>query len=61
MSILINNEEYSSDIRDVQKILSVDKGLQELIEFDNLVLYPYMIKLLEQLKIAVDTSPMACL
>ncbi len=58
---MINNEEYPSDICDVQKMLSVDKGLQELIEFDNLVLYQYMIKLLERLKIAVDTSPMVYL
>ncbi|WP_161875280.1 hypothetical protein ACPW7J_08050 [Ihubacter sp. rT4E-8] len=33
MSILIGNSEYSTDIRDIQKMINVDKGLQELIDF----------------------------
>ena len=61
MSILIGSSEYPSDIRDVQKMISVDKGLQELIDFDNNMLFPYIEKLLEQLKLAVETSPMAFL
>lgn len=61
MFIHIGNEEYPSDIRDVQKVISVDRGLQELIKFDNNILFPYVKKLLEQLKIAVDPSPMAFL
>ena len=61
MSILIGNEEYPSDIRDVQKMISVESGLNELIEFDNNLLFPYVKKLLGQLKVAVDPSPMAFL
>lgn len=59
MSILIGNEEYPSDIRDVQKIINVENGLKELIEFDNNLLFPYVKKLLNQLKAAVAPSPMA--
>ena len=59
MSILIGNEEYPSDIRDVQKMISVDAGLKELIDFDNNMLFPYIEKLLGQLKTAVEPSPMA--
>lgn len=54
LSILVRNV-------DVQKVISVDRGLQELIKFDNNILFPYVKKLLEQLKIAVDPSPMAFL
>ena len=61
MSILIGNEEYPSDIRDVQKMISVEEGLKELIDFDNNLLFPYVEKLLSQLKVAVDPSPMAFL
>lgn len=61
MSILIGNEEYPSDIRDVQKMISVEAGLQELIKFDNEYLYPYIEKLLNELKTAVNPSPMAYL
>lgn len=61
MSILIGNKEYPADIRDVQKMVSVDEGLKELIKFDNECLYPYIEKLLGELKTAVDPSPMAYL
>ena len=61
MSILIGNEEYPSDIRDVQKMISVEEGLKELIDFDNNLLFSYVEKLLSQLKVAVDPSPMAFL
>lgn len=61
MSILIGNEEYPSDIRDVQKMISVEDGLKELIDFDNNMLFPYIEKLLCQLKIAIEPSPMAFL
>lgn len=61
MSILIGDKEYTSNIRDVQKVISVDKGIQELIDFDNELLFPYINKLLGQLKTAVNPSPMAYL
>ena len=32
-------------------------GINELIEFDDNKLFPYLIKLIEELKIAVNPSP----
>lgn len=61
MSIRVDNELYPSDIRDVQKRISVDEGLKELIEFDNNVLFPYVEKLMNELKTAVLPSPMSFL
>lgn len=59
MEILIGKEEYPSDIRDVQKIVELEKNIQELIEFDDNVLFPYIKELIELLNKAVDPSPMA--
>ena len=56
-SILIGKENYPSDIGDVQKIISLEGGINELIEFDNSSLYPYIKKLLEALNKAVNPSP----
>ena len=42
-------------------MISVDAGLKELIDFDNNMLFPYIEKLLGQLKTAVEPSPMAFL
>ena len=56
-SILIGKENYPSDIGDVQKIISLEEGINELIEFDNSSLYPYIKKLLEALNKAVNPSP----
>ncbi len=60
-SLIIGKDEYPSDIRDVQKMISIDDSIQELIDFDNQILFPYVKKLLEQLKIAVNPSPMTFL
>lgn len=59
MRLLINKEEYPSDIRDVQKIVGLEQGINELIHFDDDILFPYIQKLLEFLNTAVDPSPMA--
>ena len=59
MRLLINKEEYPSDIRDVQKIVGLEQGINELIHFDDDILFPYIQKLLELLNTAVDPSPMA--
>lgn len=60
-SIIKGNDEYPSDIRDVQKLISIDDGIQELIDFDNQILFPYIKELLEQLKSAVNPPPMTFL
>jgi len=53
----IGNDDYPSDIRDIQKIVNLFDGINELIEFDDNKLFPYLIKLIEELKIAVNPSP----
>lgn len=58
MQIVIDREQYPSDIRDVQKVIELEKAIKELIDFDDNVLFPYIKKLLELLKVAVDPSPM---
>ncbi|MCH5262153.1 MAG: hypothetical protein J1F42_04505 [Lachnospiraceae bacterium] len=55
----IGKEEYPSDIRDVQKIISLEDGIKELIDFDDNILFPYIEHLIEELIIAVNPSPMA--
>jgi len=57
----IGNKDYPSDIRDVQKIISLGEGINELINFDDNKLFPYIKQLLELLRRAVDPSPMAFL
>lgn len=39
-------------------ILSMNKLIEELRRFDDENLYPYVVELVEKLKIAVDPSPM---
>lgn len=58
MQIIIDKEEYPSDIRDVQKIIELEKVIKELISFDDNILFPYIQRLLELLKSAIDPSPM---
>ena len=59
MRLLINKQEYPSDIRDVQKKVGLKQGIDELIHFDDNILFPYIQNLLELLNTAVDPSPMA--
>lgn len=59
MNLFIGKEQYPSDIRDVQKIISLKESIQELIDFDDNILFPYMIKLIKSLEQAVEPSPMA--
>ena len=47
-----------TDIRDVRKVLSIDELMDELRKFDDEKLYPYVVGLIEKLKIAVSPSPM---
>lgn len=59
MSIWIEKEEYPSDIRDVQKIIGLEDGIKELIDFDDNLLFPYLDRLIRELKDVVNPSPMA--
>ena len=42
----------------MRKVLSIDELIDELRKFDDEKLYPYVVGLIEKLKIAVDPSPM---
>ena len=57
-NLIISKESYPTDIRDVRKILSMDELIEELRIFDDEKLYPYIVRLIEELKIAVNPSPM---
>lgn len=57
-SLHMGKDEYPTDIRDVQKKVSVEKGIEELIRFDNEELFHYVKELIEALKKAVNPSPM---
>lgn len=59
MDLFIGKEQYPSDIRDVQRIISLKESIQELIDFDDNLLFPYMTKLIKSLEQAVEPSPMA--
>ncbi len=56
--IHIGNEQYPSDIRDVQKTLRLSDSINALIEFDDNELFPYLTKLIDALKRAINPSPM---
>ena len=57
-NLTIGKESYPTDIRDVRKVLSIDELMDELRKFDDEKLYPYVVGLIEKLKIAVSPSPM---
>ena len=59
IQLWIDKEEYPSDIRDVQKSIGLEDGIKELIDFDDNLLFPYVDRLIRELKIAINPSPMA--
>ena len=56
--LFLGNKKYPTDIKDVQKVTSIEEGIQGLIAFDNKELFPYLKKLIEDVKQAVNPSPM---
>ena len=58
LNLIIGKELYPTDIRDVRKVLSMNELIDELRQFDDEKLYPYIVGLIEKLKNAVDPSPM---
>lgn len=57
-NLIIDKESYPTDIKDVRMMLSMDDLIDELRKFDDEKLYPYIVELIEELKIAVNPSPM---
>lgn len=57
LSIKIGNDEYPSDIRDVQRELVLEDEIQKLVNFDDLQLFPYIDKLLKSLNEVIQPSP----
>lgn len=56
-SIYVDNQEYPADVRDIQKIVSLEQEIKQLLDFDNEKLFPYIQTLLVSLKNAVNPSP----
>ncbi len=56
-SLQVNDQLCPSDIRDVQKAISLESAISQLLEFDNNVLYPYIKTLFEKLEKMVKPSP----
>lgn len=54
----IGDKSFPSDIRDVQRVISLEEGLDELIRFDDEQLFPYLTELISELKRIIDPSPM---
>lgn len=57
-SLHINDQNCPSDIRDVQKTISLVDAIEELRTFDNEKLFPYIESLFTQLENLVKPSPM---
>ena len=56
-SFQVNDQLCPSDIRDVQKAISLEGAISQLVDFDNNVLYPYIKTLFEKLERLVKPSP----
>lgn len=50
--------QIASDITDVKYEFSLEDAIQELQEFDDDVLYPYLKKLIETIEEILEPSPM---
>lgn len=59
--LYICGQNFPSNISDVQKKASIEQGLEELINLDNESLLPYIEKLCNELKSAVNVSPVGSL
>lgn len=58
LNLIIGKKSYHIDIRDVRKVLSMEKIVEELREFDDDKLYPYVVELIERLCTLVnDVTP----
>ena len=57
-SLRINDQNCPSDIRDVQKTINLLVAIEELRQFDNNQLFPYIESLFQQLESLVKPSPL---
>ena len=57
MSLNISGKDCPTDVRDVQKSLSLYDTIEKLIDFDDNKLYPYISRLINILEPLVDPSP----
>lgn len=57
-SLRVNDQNCPSDIRDVQKTISLLGAIEELRQFDNNQLFPYIESLFQQLEALVKPSPL---
>jgi len=57
MGLIIGGKNCPSDIRDVQKVISLSDSIQELKEFDDNMLYPYVKELFASLERTLKPSP----
>jgi len=57
-TLQLEKENYPSDIRDVQKRIALFQSIEELITFDDTLLFTYFSKLIPELCKAVNPSPM---
>ncbi|AQS08360.1 hypothetical protein CLOBY_04510 [Clostridium saccharobutylicum] len=58
MGLVREGKNYPTDIRDVQKEISLKESIEELKQFDDAILFPYIKELFRLLEIAVDPSPL---
>lgn len=57
MGLIISGENCPTDIRDVQMVINLKSSIQELLEFDENVLFPYINNLYIFLEAVVNPSP----
>lgn len=60
-SIHIDDIIVPSSIEDVQFIINLNDSIQELINFDNNTLYPYIYQLIKTLEEIIEPSPLTCI
>lgn len=58
MGLRIGNEEYPTDIRDVQRQIGLKEYIDKLRNFDDMVLFPYIKSLFQELENTIKPSPM---
>lgn len=56
--LIFGDNRYPIDIRDIQERVSIEEGINELISFDDDILFPYLEELIKELKHIVNPSPM---
>lgn len=58
IGLYIKDVKYPTDIRDVQKRISLRQAIEDLVKLDNEKLFPYIKELFYQLEVIVKPSPL---